>query len=326
MLQLVVVYLPGSGIELLHPVLTALGYTPRGTLNSAAEPATGARPGEVYPLLEAAYGTDEAVRLLQDYHHSTRDPADLQDAWNGAVLTLWRVWWQRLGQPVTAHTPLDPAVEQRLTRLDDALLISLLPGRNAWYVNELDPTRADAGLLRHWHTTGHPPVVHLHRDPGDRITSLIQHLCRQDGRVGTIPAHLIYRDILTALPTMDARLTHALSDPHFPGNTAALHTAWLRHHPAVTTLTCEELAGPDYGGTLPARHAALTRLTAALGHPNPAPDDLPGPPPDRPDLTTGLFHQHADPHHKQLLDTLHASAGGHPASQPRVGTRPGLRA
>ncbi|GGZ42706.1 hypothetical protein [Streptomyces poonensis] len=312
MQQLVVVYLPGSGIELLHPALTALGYTPRGTLNSLAEPSTPARPGEVYPLLQAAYGEDEATRLLHDYHHDTRDPAALQEAWGDALLTLWRVWWQRLGQPVTAHTPLDAAVEERLTRLDDTRLISLLPGRNAWYINALDLTRADSGLLRHWHATGHPAVVHLERNPGDRITSLIQRLCRQDGRVGTISTHLVYRDILTSLPTMDARLTHALSDPYFPGNTAARHTAWLRHHPAVTTLTCEELAGPDYGGTTQARQAALSRLTAALGHPHPTPAALPGPPTDRPDLTTGIFHQHAGPHHKHLLDTLHTPAGGHP--------------
>ncbi|WP_205530673.1 hypothetical protein [Streptomyces sp. MBT27] len=313
MQQLVVVSPPGSGIELLHPAITALGYTPRGTQNAPAESPAPARPGEVFPLLEAAYGQREAVQLLQDHHHDPNTTNQLQNAYHQAVLALWRVWWKRLGQPVTAHTPLDTAVEEHLARQDDAQLISMLPGRNAWYTTELDLTRVDGGLLRHWTATGQPAIFYLHRDPGDRITNLIQHLCREDGRVGTIPAYLVYRDILMALPTMDARLTHALTDPQFPGHTSARQTAWLHHHPAVVTLTAEDLAGQGYGGTDQDRLAALSRLAGALAQPPSAAATLPDPPPGRPDLTTGVFQQHSHTHHRQLLDTLYTSADRLPA-------------
>ncbi|WP_151770817.1 hypothetical protein [Streptomyces abyssomicinicus] len=131
--QVIVVSPPGSGTVLVHEATTALGHVSRGTMSGHARHAASAGPGEVFPLLEAAYGAKTAVRLLSA-HHQDQDTATLQRTYTAAVdtlWTLWRAWWQRLGQPVTAHTDLDPTVEARLTRLPDAELLRLLPGRDA---------------------------------------------------------------------------------------------------------------------------------------------------------------------------------------------------
>ncbi|WP_327169911.1 hypothetical protein [Streptomyces subrutilus] len=55
--QLIAISLRGAGTPLLAEAITALGYTPYGTM-SGTQPASGepVGAGEVYPLLEAAYG------------------------------------------------------------------------------------------------------------------------------------------------------------------------------------------------------------------------------------------------------------------------------
>ncbi|NYV73409.1 hypothetical protein [Streptomyces sp. UH6] len=283
--HLVVVSPPGSGTVLLHQITTALGHTSRGTMGGHAHHARRAAPGEVYPLLETAYGRPAALAFLTA-HHREQDTGPLQAAYTAAVDTLWRVWWQRLGQAVTAHTDLDPAVESRLARLPNAEVLRLLPGRDAWYVTDLRLDRADAGLLRHWAATGEPLIILHRRHPDDRIAAHIRHLCRPDGQVGTMPENLIHRDVLTSLPTDRARWDYARADPAFLGATGP--SLWLSHHPGVLTVTHEELAGPLYGGTPHARAAALARLTTALGHPADRAGTLPDPVPGLPDLHIGL--------------------------------------
>ncbi|MEU6394810.1 hypothetical protein [Streptomyces sp. NPDC046939] len=282
--HLIVVSLPGSGTELLHEITTALGYTSRGTMSPSTETAAQPGPGEVYALLEAAYGPERAAALLQA-HHRHRDTGSLQHAYTDALHLLWRVWWKRLGQPVTAHTTLNSETEARLNAQTDAGLLRLLPGRDAWYVTGLNPAHVDGGLLRHWAATGQPAILYHHREPRDRALALIQHLTRDDGNVGTIPGHLIYRDILTALPGTEERLILALTDPDFPGNEEARHTGWLSRHPAVLTVTHKELAGRDPGGTTTARTRALAHLANWLGISDADTLNMPVPPTDLPGLT-----------------------------------------
>jgi hypothetical protein len=325
--QVIVVSPRGSGTPLLAGVTTALGHTPYGTMSGAA--STGDEhpgPGKVLPLLAAAYGRERAAGLL---HRQADEWGTLQAAFQEAVGALWRVWWRRLGQPVTLASPVDPVLEDRLSRVPDEELPGLLPGRGCWYVNSLDLQRADGGFLRAWHATGQPPVVFHHRDLRDRIISQIRLLSRPAGQVGSLPDHLVYRDIVSALPTMDAKITLALTDPGFPGMRDARECLWLLRHPAVHVITHEDLAGPAHGGTAEARQRALTRLLAALGHPGPpsiaAPDDGvqvnsvtgagvkgvgggaggSGDGPDHDDLAVGVWRRHFTAEHERLLDRYH---------------------
>jgi len=296
--QVVVVSPRGSGTVLPLRITDALGLTPHGTMSGAGDaPATGPGPGEVEPLLRAAYGRERGVQLLRGEH------AELQGAFQAAVIALWRVWWTRLGQPVTQASPAHPALEHRLGQHPDSALHHLLPGRGAWYVTALDLTRADADLLRVWHASATPPIVFHHRDVRDRVISQIRLLTGPADRVGTLPEHLVYRDILTALPTMDARITLALTDPGFPGTAEARHSQWLLRHPRVCVITHEELAGPLNGGTTEARERALTRLLAALGTPEAASlPTLAVPPAHDPDLAVGAWREHFTPEHERLLE------------------------
>ncbi|MGW6062615.1 hypothetical protein [Streptomyces sp. NPDC055189] len=141
--------------------------------------------------------------------------------------------------------------------------MQLLPGRDAWYVTGLNPAHADGGLLRHWAATGRPAILYHHRDPRDRALAVIEHLTCEDGDVGTMPGHLVYRDILTVLRGTDAGLALALATRTSP--------ATKRHgtpggSPAIppSTPSHEELAGPHHGGTTNARTRALQCLAAWL--------------------------------------------------------------
>ncbi|MFD7222300.1 hypothetical protein ACFV9P_14895 [Streptomyces sp. NPDC059892] len=337
--QLIVVSPRGSGTPLLTEFTTALGYSSYGTMSevrpagderpgsgTGPRPGTGAGPGpgEVYPLLVASYGQDRAVRLLRRRDEERDDERDeLRSAFQEAVSALWRVWWTRLGQPVTLTSPLDPDLEGRLARVPDSELHRLLPGRGCWYVTGLDLQRAEAGFLRAWHAEGQPPVIFHDRDVRDRIISQIQLLSGPAERVGSLPDHLIYRDIVRALPTMDARITLALTDPAFPGMEETRRCQWLARHPAVTVITHEELAGPAHGGTTEAREEAVTRLLRATGHPSLA-LDLPSPSPDLPspragggdDLEVGVWRRHFTPAHERILARLHSDLLTGPSALP----------
>ncbi|MFE3601782.1 hypothetical protein [Streptomyces sp. NPDC059142] len=313
--QVIAVSPRGSGTPLLAQVTTALGYTPYGTMSDPRPDGAGEAPGpgEVHRLLTAAYGPDRAALLLR---RQDGEWDRLETAYQDAVSALWRVWWTRLGQPVTAASPVGPGPEDRLTRIPDADLLGLLPGRGCWYVNSLDLQCADAGLLRLWQATGRPPVVFHHRDVRDRIVSQIRMLCGPADEVGSLPDHLVYRDIVGALPGMDARITLALTDPGFPGMEDARRCAWLLHHPAVCVLTHEELAGPAHGGTAEARREALDRLRNAVGAPSsgaplPAPVSPADHARDGDDLTVGIWRCHFTPAHERLLQQRHADLLAH---------------
>ncbi|MFJ1750135.1 hypothetical protein ACIOJD_28410 [Streptomyces sp. NPDC088116] len=309
--QVIVVSLRGSGTPLLADATTALGYTPYGTMSAARPPGDGGGeqpgPGEVYPLLAAAYGPERAALLLR---RQGGEWEQLEAAFQEAVSALWRVWWTRLGQPVALASPVDPGLEARLARVPDGELPGLLPGRGCWYVNSLDLQRADGGFLRAWQATGNPPVVFHHRDVRDRIVDRILTLSRPDG-VGTLPEELIYRDILRALPTMDDRITLALTDPGFPGMHEARSCRWLAHHPAVCVITHEELAGPAHGGSAEARERALARLRSATGHPDPGtpamalPEQATRAREDDDELAVGAWRAYFTPGHERLLSRHH---------------------
>ncbi|WP_406116256.1 hypothetical protein [Streptomyces sp. NBC_01014] len=170
-----------------------------------------------------------------------------------------------------------------------------------------DPQAAQSRHLNR-HADGWPPLVFHHRDIRDRIVGQIRALTQPADPVGSLPEHLVYRDILTALPTLDARITLALTDPGFPGTEEARRSRWLLHHPAVCVITHEELAGPGRGGTIHARAQALTRLLTAISHPDPSAVPTAPPPaaPGAEDLAIGTGRALFTPAHERLLDRHHS--------------------
>ncbi|MEV0780733.1 hypothetical protein ACIBLA_01730 [Streptomyces sp. NPDC050433] len=319
--QVIVVSPPGSGAPLLADLTSALGHLSYGTMS--ATPASGARPARtpelvaMRPLLTAAHGEEEAELLLK---RGAEDRAALDRAFREAAGALWRVWWMRLGQPVAVASPVDPGLEGRLARLPQGELPGLLPGRGCWYVDSLDLRRADTGFLRAWHHGGQPPVVFHHRDVRDRIVSQILSLSRPGDPAGAMPEQLIYRDIVGALPTMEAKITFALTDPGFPGMEEARRCLWLLHHPAVTVITHEDLAGPANGGTAAGRERAVTRLLEVTGltpsadGPADSAEAASQPAREDADLTVGQWRGLFTPAHERLLDRRHGDLLTTPAA------------
>ncbi|WP_328306381.1 hypothetical protein OG432_00065 [Streptomyces sp. NBC_00442] len=318
--QVIVVSLRGSGTQLLNQATSALGFTSYGTMSGSPLEEEQPAPGETYPVLLAGYGQHEAVRLLKFKGHA------LQEAFQEAVSALWRVWWMRLGQPVTHASPIEPALEARLARIPSQDLYGLLPGRGCWYLTGLDLARADADFLRHWQSGGHPRIVFHHRDLRDRIIDQIHLLSRPVDAVGSMPEHLVYHSILAALPTLDAKITLALSDPNFPGMDEARRSSWLLHHPAVCVITHEDLAGPALGGTTAARDQALARLHAAITDSDPlpawpAPSTTTATNPGTGPLAVGAWRTYFTPAHERLLEQHHSSLlppSHHPAAPPAL--------
>lgn len=316
--QVIVVSLPGSGTPLLADLTSALGYRSYGTMSGtpAGHPARTPEIVAMRPLLTAAHGEDEADLLIK---RAADEREVLDTAFREAADALWRVWWMRLGQPVAVASPADPGLEGRLARLPDAELPGLLPGRGCWYVSGLDLQRADAGFLRAWQHGGRPPIVFHHRDVRDRIVSQIRALSRPDDPAGSLPEQLIYRDIVGALPTMDAKITFALTDPGFPGMEEARRCQWLLHHPAVTVITHEELAGPAHGGTTRGRERAVERLLGATGLPASTAGSVAAAQPPREDdtLTVGQWRECFTPAHERLLEQRHGDLlGARPELSP----------
>lgn len=311
--QVIVVSLPGSGTPLLADLTSALGYLPYGTMSGT--PAVGGLPTgtpeivAMRPLLTAAYGDDETDLLIK---RGAEEREALDSAFQEATGALWRVWWMRLGQPVTVASPVDPGLEGRLARLPDAELPGLLPGRGCWYVDGLDLQRADAGFLRAWQNGGQPPIVFHHRDVRDRIVSQIRSLSRPGDPAGSPPEQFVYRDIVGALPTMDAKITFALTDPGFPGMEEARRCQWLLHHPAVTVITHEDLAGPALGGTARGRERAVARLLAATGPASSVAERLVSTqlPREDEDLTVGQWRSCFTAAHERLLEQRHGDLLG----------------
>ncbi|MFI6085964.1 hypothetical protein ACIBBB_34340 [Streptomyces sp. NPDC051217] len=322
--QVIVVSLPGSGTPLLADLTSALGYLSYGTMSTA--PAVGGRSAgspeivAMRPLLTAAHGREEAELLLK---RGGEEREELDAAFREAAGALWRVWWMRLGQPVAVASSVDPGLESRLARVPERELPGLLPGRGCWYVDSLGLQRADAGFLRAWQKSGRPPVVFHHRDVRDRIVSQIRSLSRPGTPAGYRPHQLIYRDIVAALPTMDAKITFALTDPGFPGMEEARRCQWLLHHPAVTVITHEDLAGPAHGGTAEGRERAVAQLLAITGLPPSAAASAASaqPPRENEELTVGQWRNCFTPAHERLLDRRHgdlltARAESGPADDP----------
>lgn len=325
--QVIVVSPPGSGTPLLADLTSALGYLSYGSMS--ATPAVGGRSAgtpeivAMRPLLTAAHGPDEAELLLK---RGGEERGVLEAAFREAAGALWRVWWMRLGQPVAVASSVDPGLESRLARVEERELPGLLPGRGCWYVEGLDLQRADAGFLRTWQKSGRPPIVFHHRDVRDRIVSQIRSLARPDTPDGHRPHQLIYRDIVAALPTMDAKITFALTDPGFPGMEEARRCQWLLHHPAVTVITHEDLAGPAHGGTAEGRERAVAQLLAITGLPPSAAAAAASAQPPREDeeLMVGQWRSCFTPAHERLLDRRHGDllttrAEVRPAGGPTTG-------
>ncbi|MEU6180135.1 hypothetical protein [Streptomyces coeruleorubidus] len=307
--HVVVVSLRKSGTHLIGEVMKALGYAPFGAVRVSGD-VEFADPAQVRRLLEVAYGSEEAGRLL-----GGQDRTAPAAAFEAVVAALHKVWAIRLGAPTPLSLSGVPGVDAglvgRLLCAPQAADFDLLPGRCCWFVHQLDLTAADPAFLNTWLDTGRPRIIFNYRSLPDILVSTINFLVR-DARpdrpdpVGTFPDHRVYRDILRSLPDMDARLRLALTDPGFPGMETARRSLWLLRHPAVCKVSFEELIGPHGGGTGIAQQTAVARIADFLGSHTASARTIAEQIFNPNSFTfhqgrTGTWREYFGPHHEELL-------------------------
>ncbi|MFC8593795.1 hypothetical protein [Streptomyces atroolivaceus] len=262
--HVMVVSLRKSGTHLLREVMTRLGYKPYGVTHEDEEDAT-ATPAEIERLLRAAYGQQEADRLLNG-----GDSPGVAEAFAAALVSLDRLWGIRLGGRLKdfnlSQEYVPTEVDARLARMPETESFRLLPSTPCLFLHSLSIQDCDPDFLKSWNTTGYPRIIFNYRDWRDTVLSMVNYLSKKSpASVGQVLDHHIYREILTSLPSMEDKITLALTDPNFPGMEQAQRCLWLLRHPRVCKVSFEELVGPHGSGSKEAQRAAVERIIRFVG-------------------------------------------------------------
>lgn len=250
-----------SGTHLLREAIAAFGYT----LYGGVAPETSQQP---------LVGREVAWRIVQMVY----TPAEIEALTTGEVATravrmavgaYLEAWWVRLGVRGSAPSANPDAPAELVARVLASPAtrdFADTPPGVCWFLHQLDPDRMDQAFLRPWAETGQPRLIYLYRDPRDVLLSMVNYLARRaPDRLGTFGDQQVYAGILQSVPTLDERLTLALTDPCFPGTADFARGLWLLRHPQVLAVSFEDLVGPRGGGSAEAQAAALARLADFLG-------------------------------------------------------------
>jgi hypothetical protein len=205
------------------------------------------------------YGDHEATRLKSQPDHHFDEATDR--AWEALA---WS-WQARFGIPLAnlySTELIDTGLIQQAHQRVAGTSFGDTPAGICWVLHEFDLKKIDGSFLREWSDTGEPKVIFNYRDPRDMMLSLINFIC--DGTkqgLSSFSNLLTFRDILLAKPTLDERLTFALTEPSFPCQAAEfMRMSWLLHHPGVCKVSYEELVGPKGGGSADSQLGATERL------------------------------------------------------------------
>lgn len=120
------------------------------------------------------------------------------------------------------------------------------------------------GHLSGWTATKEPPILFNHRDPRDSLLSLVNYLLqRANDPYSPFARNTIYGEILASMPDPAAQLDFAIEQmgDHVEKFT---RNSWMLFHPAVATLSFEELVGADGGGSRSAQEASVRRIADFL--------------------------------------------------------------
>lgn len=270
--RIILISMMKSGTHLITELLTALGYRMHGHVR--------VRP-ETKPVLD----TDTRWRIARMVHDQEKltelkaldEPAFI-DATDQAWEALAWSWKLRWGMPL---------VNQYSTELIDTGLVRQAYNRTmgssftetppdiCWVLHEFDIRKIDGAFLRDWSHTGEPRIIFNHRDPRDVILSMVNFASGQTrGGLSAINNLQAFSSILLSKPTLEERLTYALTDESFPCQVGDYKRMfWLLNHPNVHTTSFEDLVGPSGGGSAEAQLRTTKNLIDFLGAPDSA-DDL----------------------------------------------------
>jgi hypothetical protein len=198
-----------------------------------------------------------------------------EKAWE-ALSWAWRLRW---GMPLTnqySNELIDTSLVKDAYERTAGSSFTETPANVCWVLHEFDVRNIDGAFLRDWSDTGEPRVIFHHRDPRDVILSMVNFASGQTKHgLSAINNLQAFSSILRAKPTLEERLTYALTDESFPcqaGDYKRMY--WLLHHPNVYTTSFEDLVGPDGGGSAEAQLRVTTGLMDFLGVSDPAPEEV----------------------------------------------------
>lgn len=264
--RVLLVSLMKSGTHLIQELMVALGYGMYGTSRI---------PPDIRPVFDDQARRQIARLVYDDEQYEAvvamKDRTEFERLTQEAWEALGWAWQQRLGMPLAnrygvaiVNTPL---VEQALRRTA-SVPFAETPDGVCWVITELDLKRVDGKFLQEWTETGEPRVIFMYRDPRDVLVSMVNFLSNKTaGGFGNYSDFLVYNKILDALPSMEEKLSYALTDPTFPCMGDHERALWLLNHPMVCRVSFEELVGEAGGGSAEQQMAAVKRIVEFVGSP-----------------------------------------------------------
>jgi hypothetical protein len=262
--RVILISMMKSGTHLVNELMVALGYNMYGHVRVGPEVRPVMDTNTRWRMANMVYGNEQTANLKSQPELAFNDATDR--AWEALA---WS-WQARLGIPLTnlySAELIDTGLTQAAYHRTVGSSFTDTPAGMCWVFHEFDLKKIDGGFLKEWAATGEPRIIFNYRDPRDTILSLVNYLCRRTAQglsaFNNLPA---LSDILLAKPSLDERLTFALTDVSFPCQASDFERmAWLLHHPNVCKVSFEELVGPDGGGSAESQARAASRLTNFLG-------------------------------------------------------------
>ncbi|GAA2428741.1 hypothetical protein GCM10010191_47370 [Actinomadura vinacea] len=270
--RIILVSMIKSGTHLITELLTALGYRMHGHVRVRPETKPVLDRGTRWRMAGMVYD-DERLTDLKKQDEAIFTAATDQ-AWE-ALAWAWKLRW---GMPLVNQYSSElintSLVRQALERTAGTPFTET-PANVCWVLHEFDVRNIDGAFLSSWAGTGEPRVIFNYRDPRDVILSMINFASgRTKGGLSAINNLQAFSSILCSMPTLDERLTYALTDESFPAQARDyMRMLWLLHHPNVYATSFEDLVGPEGGGSAEAQLRATAGLIEFLGA-DAAPEDV----------------------------------------------------
>ncbi|MEU9191157.1 hypothetical protein AB0D14_43070 [Streptomyces sp. NPDC048484] len=271
--RIILISMMKSGTHLITELLAALGYRMHGHVRVRPETAPVLDPQTRRRMAEMVYDDERLAELKAQDEASFLDATD--QAWE-ALAWAWKLRW---GMPLVNQYSTELVnrrlVAQALERTSGTPFTQT-PSNVCWVLHEFDIRKIDGAFLSDWSRTGEPRIVFNYRDPRDVALSMVNFASGHTrGGLSAINNLQAFGSILRAKPTLEERLTYALTDGSFPAQAHDyMRMMWLLHHPNVYSTSFEQLVGPDGGGSAEAQLRATAGLIEFLGAADASPEDV----------------------------------------------------
>lgn len=262
-----------SGTHLVKELMVALGYGMYGHVRVGPDIKPVLDKNTRWRVANMAYNDEKIAKLKSLGEPEFNDETDR--AWEALA---WS-WQMRFGMPLTSwySTELsNTGLIEETHRRTAGSSFTETPADVCWVLHEFDIRKIDGAFLREWAETGEPRIIFNYRDPRDTILSMINFLCgRTKEGLSAFNNLRAFSNILLAKPSLEERLTYALTDESFPCQAGDFkRMLWLLHHPNVCKVSFEELVGPKGGGSAESQLSTAARLIDFLGASANSPQDV----------------------------------------------------